>query len=823
MIASLKMLARDWRGGELGVLLAALVIAVAVVSGISSFASRLQNSLEQESHRFLAADRVVSSGRALSEEYRLEAERRELNDALTLSFPSMIYAGEDDMVLVSVKAVSDAYPLRGDLVVSAEPFSDPQVAEDPVSPGEVWLDSRLFPLLNVQRGDLVSIGDAEFTVGSALRSEPDSASGFSGYGPRVLMHYSDIPATGVVQPGSRVEFRLLVAGEPDRVDDYAEWLETQLKTGERILDLSGSQRGIGSALERAERFLLLAGSLGVMLAGVAIALAARRFSERHYDYVAIMKSLGATTARVNRLYGSSLLLLGGVGTALGCGLGWLLQASFFGLFADELPVQPGSAGAQPWVLGACTALICLFSFAWPPLARLGKASPLRVLRRDLPHEVRNAAVDYSLGLAAVVVLMLWYSRDLLLTGAVLAGLASCAILAGGAALLLLRGGRLAGMRAGSIWRLALAGLQRRGESNALQVAIFSIAILLLLILVLVRTSLIDEWQMQIPEGTPNHFLLNIAPDEVNTVREALTRKAVLAQPLYPMIRGRLTEINGEALGVGEGVDDDRRERESNLTWSADLPLGNELVDGAWWDPATTEALVSVEQEFAQRLGLEVGDQVRYMIGSQPLDATVSSIRTLDWESMQPNFFMVFPAAVLQGYPATFMTSFHLEAKDKRFLNEFIRSFPTVTVIEMDMVIAQVRSIIDRVSAAIELVLVVILAAGALVLIAGVQASVDARLQEAAILRTLGAGRGLLLGSLVIEFSTLGLFAGLLATMGAEISVAILQVMVLDMTYRPSPLLWFVGPAVGVVLIGALGVWNCRKVVSVPPLAVLRDL
>ncbi|MEP5764518.1 MAG: FtsX-like permease family protein [Halieaceae bacterium] len=822
-MTALRMLLRDWRGGELGVLLAALIVAVAIVSGISAFTTRLQSSLEQESHRFLAADRVVSGSRAQPLEWAAHAEGQGLQLANILTFPSMVYAGEEDMYLASVKAASDAYPLRGELQMSAQPFGDSEIRRQGPVPGTVWLDSRLFALLNVEVGGRVNIGDGDFEVTAALRSEPDQASGFLGYGPRVLMHIDDIPATRVVQPGSRVEYRLLLAGPEAELDQYIAWLEPQMQNGQRLLDVSNNQRGIGRALERAESFLLLAGSLGVVLAGVAIALAARRFSERHYDYVAIMKSLGADSGTINRLYAFSLLLLGTLATLCGAGLGWGLQALFFELFADALPVMPGPAGARPYIVGAATALVCLLSFAWPPLSRLGGASPLRVLRRDLPDETRRSVFDNLLGLAAVLLLMLWYSGDVALTLAVLAGLAVSASLAAVVALLLLRGGRLAGMRAGSIWRLALAGLQRRGGANTLQVVIFSLAIMLLLVLLLVRTSLIEEWQMQLPEGTPNHFLLNIAPHEVNAVRESLTRKAVLSQPLYPMIRGRITHVNGEALGSGDGADPDRRERETNLTWSNEIPPDNELVAGQWWQPDTSEPLVSVEEGIAERMQLQVGDTVSYMIGSLPLEVTVASIRRLDWESMQPNFFMVFPPAVLQGYAATFMTSFHLEAKDKRFLNEFIRSYPTVSVIEMDLVIAQVRTIIAQVSAAIELVLAVILAAGALVLIAGVQSSVDARLYEGAILRALGASRGLILGSVVIEFAALGLFAGLLATVAAEIAVAILQTQALDMSYSPHPEIWLLGPLLAVLMIGALGVWNCRRVVSSPPLLVLREL
>lgn len=818
-----KMLARDWRGGELGVLLMALVLAVGVVSGISAFATRLQNALTQESHRFLAADLVARSGRVMPQGWLQQADEQGLSHATTLVFPSMVFADDDSMQLVSVKAVSANYPLRGELTFSEQPFGAVLPAAAGPQRGKVWLESRLFPLLNVEIGDRVAIGEAEFTVSAAARTEPDQAASFSGYGPRVLMHYDDIPATAVVQPGSRVEYRQLYAAPPERLEAFRQWLEPQLEDSQGLLDISEGQPGIGSALQRAERFLLLAGSLGVVLAGVAIALAARRFSERHTDYVAIMKSLGATSSRVNRLYGSSLLLLGIAATAIGCTLGWAIQALFFSLFAEQLPVQPGSSGIRPYAIGAATSLTCLLCFAWPPLRRLGLASPLRVLRRDVPQESRRTLGDYSIGLAAVALLMWWYSGDWQLTLAVLAGLAITVVLGLALALTLLRGGRLVGMSAGSIWRLALAGLQRRGTANAMQVVIFAMAIMLLLVLLLVRTSLIDEWQTQLPEGTPNHFMINIGPGEVQPVDQMLRAENITSEALYPMIRGRVMAVNEQDLPRTDDPQQQRRQRETNFTWSDSLPQGNRLSSGQWWEPQTEEALVSVEREFAERLGLKVGDSVGFLVGSEPFTARVANIRELDWQSMRPNFFLIFPPRLLASYPATFMTSFHLGPDDKAFLNSFIRSFPTVTVIEMDVVVEQIRTIVNQVSAAIELVLAVIMAAGALVLIAGVQASVDTRMHESAILRALGARRNLVLGGLLIEFATMGLFAGLLATVAAELSVYMLQEWVMDMRYAPSPWVWPLGIGAGMVLIGGLGVFSCRKVVSSPPVALLREL
>lgn len=825
-VTATRMLARDWRGGELGVLVLALVLAVGVVSGISAFTTRLQNALETESHRFLAADLVARSGRELPAPWLDEAQQRDLEIATVLTFPSMVYAGDDAMQLASVKAVSDAYPLRGELGFSETAFAEVVPRSQGPGPGQVWLDSRLFPLLDVAPGESVDVGDATLTVSGAVRSEPDQAVGMYGYGPRLMMHYSDIDATGVIQPGSRVSFRQLYAGDADALLQFKEWLEPQLEPSQRLIDVSEGQPGVGEALARAESFLLLAGSLGVVLAGVAIALAARRFSERHNDYVAVMKSLGATSKVVNGLYGRSLLLLGGVATLLGCLLGWSIQSLFFTLFADQLPVQPAPSGPRPYLIGAATSLTCLLSFAWPPLRRLGQASPLRVLRKDVPLHSGRTFGDYLLGLTAISLLMFWYSGDWKLTLAVLAGLAITVALGMVLALTLLRGGRQLGMSAGSIWRLALAGLQRRGTANALQVVIFAMAIMLLLILVLVRTSLVDEWQMQLPEDAPNHFMINIGPEDVQAVDQSLRQADIHSEALYAMIRGRLMAVNDEALPTweeAEAAGHERHQREANFTWSESLPPDNQLLEGQWWESGTEEPLVSVEAEFAERYGLSIGDELSLLVGSQPLTARVSSVRELDWQSMRPNFYLIFPPKLLANYPATFMTSFHLSADNKLFLNGFIREFPTVTVIEMDMVIDQIRSIINQVSAAIELVLLVILATGSLVLVAGVQASVDARMHESSILRALGASRRLILGGLWIEFAALGLFAGLLAVIAAEMSVAILQFWVMDMRYVPSPWLWPLGIAGGILLIAGLGVWSCRRVVSHPPVAVLREL
>lgn len=822
MTLLMRMLLRDWRGGELGVLLAALVLAVTMVSGISGFAAALKGALRQESHSFLAADLAVRDSRPMPGDWDTQAEASGLKTARIMSFNSMVFAGDEGMVLASVKAVSDAYPLRGQLRLSDEPFGVLYTHTGAPPRGSVWIDPRLFSLLDIAIGDNVAVGNREFTVAASIRGEPDRSGGFLGVGPRVMMHVDDVPATGVVQPGSRVSYRRLFAGDPDAVAAFTGVLESQLNEGQRLQSIDGSQPGIGNALGRAEGFLLLAGSLAVILAGVAVALAARRYAQRHQRYVALLKSLGARSPRVRRLYAASLAFTWLVALLLGWLLALGLQYAALQAFAAQLEVAPSLFSPRPYLIGAVTALVCAVVFAWPSLGRLTMVSPLQVLRSDEPIHSAREPFDYLIGLGAVVLLMWWYSQDLKLTLAVLLGLVAVVLAGVAFALVLLRSGRSLGMQAGSVWRLALASLQRHGLGNALQLVVFAVAIMLLLLLTLLRTSLLDGWQQQLPDRAPNHFLLNIAPEEIGGVRTLLDDHGVVSERLYPMLRGRVIAVTGEALPVESEERDAPRQREANFTWSADLPEGNELVAGQWWS-GSGAAEVSVEQEFAERLGMALGDRLSLQIGAAELEVTVSSLRTLDWQSFKPNFFMVFPPGLLDAYPVTYMTSFHLEPQHKEFLNTLLRSHPTITVIEVDAIMEQLRTTLTQVSAAVELVLVLVLLAGVLVLVAGVQSSSDQRLRESALLRALGAGRGHILGAVAIEFVTLGLLAGVLAVFSAEVAFWALQRFVMELDYQPSPATWLPAIIAGGALVGLLGLWSCRRVIGVPPARVLREL
>ncbi len=826
----LRLAWRDWRSGELGLLLAALLVAVGSVTAVSLLVDRLQQALISESAEFLAADRYIGSGREIPDEFREAARSLGLDVADTLSFPSMVFASDERNQLASVKAVSPGYPLRGTLIVADVPFGQGRPTEGLPEPGEVWLDSRLFPALDVSLGDTVEVGLAALRVAGVLISEPDRGGSAFDFGPRVLMRMADVPATEVVQPGSRLSYRLLLRGDDDVLETLRESLTLEPNYVWR--SIRDSSQSIGSALERAESFLLLGGLLGVLLAGVAVALSAHRYAHRHYDHVAILKTLGATPNQVLRAFLVLLSVVGAVAVALGLVLGSALHVGIVAVLAEIVPVSLPMPSARPFLLGAATGFICALAFALPPLLHLHRISPMRVIRRDLGGAPPSQILSYAAAAAGSLGLLLWYSNSLWLTLWTLAGSGAVLLAFAAMALLLLRGGRVLGMQAGSGWRLALAGLQRRRRENVAQILIFGLAIMLLLILLLLRTALLDEWQNQVPEDAPNHFLINVTPDQVDEVAALLGEVTERMGELYPMVRGRILEVNGTDADTLEtrrrerGLDDGdgpRLSSERNLTWMRSLPPDNRLVAGEWWAADDPGTWVSLEAEYAEERGLAVGDTLRFDIAGRQVEAEVANLRRVNWESMRPNFFIIFSPGVLEDYPATYMTSFHLDRDQKPFLNRLLSRFPTITVLEVDAVIRQVQSIIARVTQAVELVLALVIAAGCLVLIASIQASRDARMHEHALIRTLGGTRRLIAGSLAAEFALLGLFAGIVAVVGAEVTVAVLQSQVFEMGMAVHPWLWLTGPLVGALLILTVGLLGTRRLVSTPPMLVLRGL
>jgi putative ABC transport system permease protein len=817
---ALRLFWRDWRSGELGVLLLAVVLAVAIVTTLGLFVDRMQRAVEIRSATFLAGDLVLRATREVPEEWLGLARAEGLRTAQVLRFASMVFAG-DNMKLASVKAVSSNYPLLGRVTISDATGAPPREVSHGPPPGEIWADARLLPALGLTVGHRLGLGTTELVLAAVLHQEPDGGGSLVALGPRVTMNIADIPASGVIQPGSRVQYSYLFAGEPAALARWRARIEPLITEGQKFISVEEGQPQVARSIERARSFLLLAGSLGVVLAGVALAMATRRYTERHADYVAILKTLGASAAMIRSLYAGNLALLAMLGILLGWTLGWLVQALAFMAVREIFALDvPGSVGMKSLWLGVGTGALCLLGLATPPLLRMAGSSPLRVLRRDAQDSGAGRGV-YASGLLAFALLLYWYSGDLQLSLLVLGCLLLASLVVGGLSYGLLRRARLPGVQAQSALRLAFAALQRHAALNAVQILVFSLCLMLLLIMVLVRTALLDEWQRELPPRTPNHFLVNIAPYQVEGLKAFLSEHGLVHAGLYPMVPGRVLTINGAPARVLDG-EELNIDREFNLTWSDTLPEDNRLVQGRWWGRDGRDE-VSAEQGVARALGLKLGDRIGIQIGADRFEATLSSIRQLDWDSMRPNFFLMFPRQVLQQRAGMWLTSFYLEPGRKELLNELVREYPTISVLEMDALLAQLRGIIRQLSLAVEFVLLLLFVSGALVMIASVQAGLDGRFQESAILRALGAGRRLVLGSLIIEFALLGLFAGLLATMGAELAGWYIQTRIMDMDFRLHPLLWLSGPVCGATVAALLGLMSCRRVVNTPPITVLRDL
>ncbi|MEN8107502.1 MAG: FtsX-like permease family protein [Pseudomonadota bacterium] len=822
---AMRLLVRNRHSGEQRILVAALVIAVAASTAIGFFTDRLGRGMANQSADFLGADLTLVSPRPVDADWFREARAKGLQAIEALKFASVVVGGEA-LLLSSVKAVQDGFPLRGKLRTALAPFAADAETQALPRPGEAWVAPRLLTTLGLQVGDAVEVGTHTLNITRVITFEPGRVGNPFGIAPRLLMRMADVPATNVVQPGSRLSYQYLFAGREADVARFRDWLEPRLGPSHELVGVKEGRRAVGSALERAERYLGLAVLAAIVLAGVAVAMAARRYSERHFDMSAMLRCMGASQRDLLGLYLPQLLVLGLAASAVGCTLGWVAQYGLLYLLADLLPATPSAPHAWPVLAGFATGLITLAGFALPPVMRLKDVPPLRVLRRDLLPLPSRAWLVYGAALAAIVAVMWRYTGSWPLTLSVLSGgIALVALLSLLAWLLLLLSRRF-NTRVGVAWRFGLNNLWRHRRGSVSQILAFGLTLMAMAVVALVRTDLLTTWQQQLPADVPNHFAFNILPDQVEEFQTFMEQAGVATAQLYPMVRGRLIEINGTAVRKAvtkEARNDDALNRELNLTWTTELQADNRVLAGRWWQPDDTgKPRVSVESKLARRMGIEPGDELRFAVGDQRFTTEVASIRSVQWESFRPNFYMVFPPQVIDRFPATWMTSFYLQKAEKSLLRELVARYPAVTVLEMDRVIEQVGRIFRQVTLAVEYVLVFTLLAGFAVLFAALQASQDDRLYEGALLRVLGGSRRQLRAGHLAEFTALGGLAGLLAAMGTECLAWVLYSEVLHLEYSFQWPVWITAPIAGALLIGAAGYWGTRAVVERSPMLLLQN-
>lgn len=821
---ALRLLMRDWRSGELLVLMIALVIAVTALTAVGFLTDRIGQAVSMRAAASLAADLSLSSSAPLERSYLELAAEADIATAGITSMPSVVFVN-DINTLASVRAVTDGYPLRGTLKISDRLLAPAQETDSIPAPGEAWAAANLLARLGADVGDEVELGRTRLRISRVLDFRPDEGFSFVDLAPTLLINDADLGATGLIQPGSRVRYLQLFAGDRRALGAFRDALEERLARGERLRDIEDSGPQIQSAMDRAGRFLNLASLISVLLSAIAVAMAARRYSHRHRDRVALMKCLGASQTYVNRTNAIQLLVLALLGGAIGVAFGFLGQQGLSFLLRDFIGETLPSPGVAPVWLGLVTSLCILGGFALPDLMQMGRTPPLRVLRQDVEPPPLRYGIGMIAAFVAVIALLGWMVRDAALVTAVALGTIVTFAVLGVAGWLLVR--LMQGFRgaAGGAFRYGLANLARRGRESIVQVVAFGLGIMVLLVLTLVRTDLMDSWQASMPVDAPNRFLINIQPQEVDPIAAYFAGQNLDVDPFVPMIRARMTRLNGDdvtQLTFEDPQGERWARREANLTFAAEPQPTYTITRGEWWAPDTRAREVSVEEDFAAELGLELGDVLEFEIAGEPLEVTVTSFRNVAWDSFRPNFFMVMTPAALQDYPGTYLNSLYLpEGRDDATL-ELMRQFPSVTVIDLDAILGQVRDVMDKAAFAVQAVFIFTLLAGLAVLWAAVNATRDEREFESAMLRSMGASRKRVLAGVATEFLAIGALAGVLATAGATVASYFLATRVYNLEFQFNLGITLAGPVAGALFVGFAGLLATRQVISAPPMNVLRS-
>lgn len=823
---SLRMLKRDWRAGELTVLLLALLIAVASVTTVGFFAERVQRALNAQANEMLGSDVVLIADHAIPPQFEAQAAKQKLQIARTLTFPSMVSANGQSQ-LADIKSVSSAYPLRGRLRVADAPGAPDRFAERAPVSGEVWLAERLMTKLDLRVGDTLQVGRVPLKISAIVTREPDNVLDYFNIAPRAIMSEADLAATELIQTGSRVSYRLLVAGEVSDVDVFSAWAKARVNRGERLESIRDARPEVRKGLERAQQFLGLASLLSVILAAVAVALAARRFMQRHLDSCAMLRCLGASQSVMFRLYLFQFIFLAVIASIAGCALGYVAQFALVKWLGGLLNVALPLPTLLPAWQGFVTGIVLLLGFAVPPLLRLRGVPTLRVIRREVGVAESFSLAAYLLGFSAVGFLILWKAGDAKLGLITLAGFSVGMVVTGLVGWLLIN--LLAQLRnvIKGPWRYGLANMRRRAWGSLVQMMALALGIMALLLLTMVRGDLMKSWQNNVPPDAPNRFVVGIQPQQLTDVRKFFSDKKINAPDIYPMVRGRLVAINDQPITEHQFNDERSKrlvEREFNLSWANELRADNAVLVGKWWNASgAVTPQVSVEEGIAKTLNAGIGDTLTYDVAGTRFTAPITSLRKLDWDSFKPNFFVIVSPGVIDDFPTSWMTSFYLPPQDLTAINNLVNLFPNLSVIDVSAIMQQVRSISDQVSSAVEFVFLFTLAAGMIVLYAAITATQDERIFEGAIMRTLGGSRRQLTLAQLAEFSAIGLLAGSIAAIGAVALSYVLSARVLDLPYYFNPLVPLTGMICGAIGVTFAGWLGTRGMLAQPPLQTIRKL
>jgi putative ABC transport system permease protein len=829
-----KLFSREFRRGELTIIFAAIALAVLTVFSLSAITERIGLNIAQKSSDFIAADRRLSSNHAIDPKLLTKANEQGLKTAKVLYFDSMLFAN-DELVLGSVKAGSDSYPLKGKLTVKDTLTGIAYEVDTGPKVGTVWLSEGLFYTLNVKVGDNVELGAGVFKASKVLVKEPDAPFFSLSGNKRVLLSYDDIPTTKAVQAGSRVFHRLLFAGNEQQLSDYYAWLKPQLKSNQSWEGIKDRQSPLGNNLDRAERFLLLAGLFGIMLAAVAMAVSAKRYCERQYDPVAMMKTLGGSRKVIRNIFLLHLCLVTVFSIVAGLLMGFVLQTVGADYLATFMGAELPQAGIRPWLLASFIGLVCALMFSLKPLLDLFDIPPLRVLRRNLGDELALSRLHIALSFMTIFVLMWLFSGEIITTLILFASTLLVIAVLFAISRLLFAAGRKLGLRPGSSWSLAIATLQKRANANAIQLISFALAIKLMLFLVVLKNDIISDWQMQVPPNAPNMFIINISEQEVAPINTFFTDNNIAHEAFYPVFSGRVDAVNGDEFSrrVSKQEDEEKNDkaregvnREPNLTWLESLPEGNEITEGQWFTKdviAGDQIEVSVFDGWREALDLKLGDTITLLVNEKSIEAKVTSFRSVDWGSLKPNFVMILSPNMAGMVPVTYFSAAKLEDKHTKDISQLLQRYPTISMIDIKSQIEQAQSIIAQVSLAIGFVLSIVLISGALVLISQVQASLAERMQEVVILRTLGAKGRLIKLATLYEFMLLGAIAGLVAAVVSDVALLVIQQQLFNVDGRLHPYIWALGPLSGAIFVSTIGYFMVARTMRQNTQGLLRKI
>lgn len=822
-----RQLLRDVAAGDIRILFAALVLAVVAVTAVGFVTDRAERALAIEANRLMGGDVVIRGDAPISGTIQEAANATGLRRTETLSLDSMIRAGEQ-LRLGDLRALGEGFPLRGSFrIIDAANPVEHDAAGIP-APGTLWISQSGAETLDAKLGDTIGIGDTELKLVALVVQEPDASLDYFNVAPKAFLNLADIPATGLVQEGSRLGYRLVVAGDATAVERFVAVARPALARGQRLETIQDARPEVRSSLDRAGRFLGLAALVSVVLAAVAVAMAARRHSERHLSGTAVMRCLGASQRTLVGIHVGELVLLGLIACTVGVLIAFGLQWAIGSWLQAEMKISIPPAGWMPALQGYGVGMVVLLAFGAPPVLALRRVPALRVLRRDLDPTEPSAWLVALTGFAGLGALLWWKAGSATLGTAMLLGIAgTLAILALLAWLMILLVRRLRSRLRGSL-RYGLANVSRRAGTSIAQVSALGLGLMALLLLTFVRTDLLDRWQLSLSENAPNRFIINVQEDQQAAVNAFMAEQKIAAPTLYPMIRGRLVSLNGKPTSGADYADDQeakrRAEREFNLSVAATLRDDNKVTAGEFWDKRTpTSPELSVEERFAEQLGWKVGDRIAFDIAGQPFEGKITSLRSVDWESFRPNFFVIASPGSMQGYPASYITAVSVPPTQTRFTAQLVERFPNLSVIDVDAVLKQVRSTADQVSTVVQVVFWFSLAAGVLVLLAAVSASQDERLLEGGVMRVLGGSRRQLRLAQASEFAAIGLLSGLVAAIAASVLSGVIATQVFDLAWKANWSLAIIGGVLGMLAALVAGLFATRRVLDAPPSVTLREL